>query len=384
MEKRIYFDYNAAAPMIECAEIKFKECMEYFGNPSSIHYEGRKSRGLLSLARKKISSALGCGNDEIFFCSGATESNNMAVKSFFFENRNNYRNKIIVSQIEHHSILNSCRFLEKFCGAEIAYVPVDSDGIIDFDYLEKNLDDKTILVSLCAVNNETGVIQDTKTAAKIIEKFNKKNSASVKFHIDAVQALGKITIIPYVYDCITFSGHKIYGPKGSGFFYLKKETLNEPFIHGGSQEFNMRAGTENLPALCGMAEAVEFVVNEKEFLNKHYSKLIEVFISRLKKLGVDFVINGHLTKRVSNTVNISFIGTDKDTLVMNLDMNSISASAGSACAAGAVTSSHVISAMNPGDDRIRSAVRFSAGKFNTENEMVCAADTIYKIIKGNK
>jgi len=374
--RKIYLDHNATTPMHpEVLEAMLPYLKEKFGNASSIHEFGREVKVALEEAREKVAQLLGASSNEIFFTCGGTESDNLAVKGTAFAKRKNGFH-IITSKIEHHAILESCKFLEKE-GFEITYLPVDSNGLVDPEDLRKAIRDDTILVSIMYANNEVGVIQPIEELSLIAKE------KGAYFHTDAVQALGKIPVDPKKLnvDMLSMSGHKIYGPKGVGAIYIRKGVRIIPWSHGGHHERSRRAGTENVPGIVDFAKALELVVNETEEQSKHLNNLTEAFYSKLVGSIPDVILNGNLNRRIPNTLNISFKGVEGESIILSLDLKGVAVASGSACTSGTLEPSHVLSAMGIDPAIAQGAIRFSFGRDNTMEDVEYVACILPEIVE---
>lgn len=362
---RIYLD-NASTTMLK-GEV-LNEMMPYFienyGNANNLHSFGREAASAVDNARDIIAKAINAKSSELIFTSGGAESNNLAIKGVARANKAKGKH-IIVSSIEHSSILDSCKELEKE-GFEITYLPVDETGLVLMPELIHAIRRDTILVSIMAINNEVGTIQNIKTIGKIVKDY--KNTL---FHCDAVQALSvlKIDVVDMNIDLLSISAHKLYGPKGIGALYIKKGTVLQKLIDGGEQEFNKRAGTQNVPAIVGFAKAVELTIRDLNVTNKKIKELSNYFVKKLEYEIKDVKINGNIKQKTAAIVNASFNYVDGESILVLLDLEGISVSTGSACTAGSVKKSHVLKAMGKTDEEIASSVRFSFGINNTKEEV---------------
>jgi len=343
---------------------------EDYGNASSVYSMGQKARHAVDEARETIGNALGTEAADIIFTSGGTESNNFAIKGIVMANLNKGRH-IITSNIEHPAVLASCRFIEKELGLDVTYLSVDRYGVVDLGKLKDAIRKDTILISIMFANNETGTIQPIKEIAKIAAE-NK-----IYFHTDTVQALGKVPIDveELGIDLCSFSGHKLYGPKGIGALYIRKGVKIAAFQHGGHQERNKRAGTENVPGIVGFAKAVEIAHRDMKKNDTHLKKLTKKMWEGLNKELKEIYLNGHPENKLSSTLNISFRYIEGESMVLNFDMKGISASTGSACTSGSLEPSHVLTAMRIPPDMAQGSVRFSFGYENTEEDVdYCLAE----------
>lgn len=361
---RIYLDHAATTPLRpEVLEAMMPYMSDIYGNPSSLHAYGRESRSAIDASRHEIARHLNCDPHELVFTSGGTESDNTALFGAvraWQQSRGSggVRGHIITSSVEHHAIMNPCKQLEQF-GFDITYLPVDEHGQVSLNDLLAAIRPETFLVSLIYGNNETGTLQP------IVEIGRALRERGIVFHTDAVQALGMMTIdlgaLPV--DMMSFSAHKINGPKGVGLLYCRRGVRWAPLLYGGSQERDQRAGTENVPGIVGFARAVQLVCEEYPSRSREMWEIRRTFIDTLNTLlpSSHVIFNGHPTETLPHIINVSFPGLSSDTLLMNLDLAGIAVSSGSACSAGSLEVSHVLRAMNLPEERLLSAVRFSFG-----------------------
>ncbi len=375
MDTNLYLD-NAASTYVkkEVLDSMIPYFTEYYGNASSIYSLSRKAKEVLEESRKNISKFINCKSSELYFTSGGTEGDNWAIKGAAFANKDKGKH-IITSTIEHAAVLKACEYLEQF-GYEITYLPVDNNGFVNIDDLKDNIREDTILVSIMMANNEIGTIQDIKKIGALCRERN------IVFHTDSVQAFGKIHIDveELNIDLMTISAHKIYGPKGIGALYIKKGIKIHNLIHGGAQERDRRGGTENVPAIVGFGRAVEILENNMKN-NKLISEKRDFIINELLKIE-NTKLNGPTSnKRLCNNINVTFDKISSELLLIALDNEGISASAGSACSAGAVEASHVLKAIGVDKDDINSSVRFSIGEDITYEQIDCFVDKIKEIVE---
>jgi len=373
--KRIYLDHNATTPVHpEVLEAMLPYFNDKFGNPSSIHGFGREAKVALEEAREKVAKILGVSSSEVFFTAGGTESDNLAVKGTAFANRNKGRH-IVTSKIEHHAILESCKFLEKE-GFTVTYLPVDSKGVVDPEDLRKAIQEDTILVSIMYVNNEMGSIQPLEVISPIVK------DKGVYLHTDAVQAAGKIPIDmrKLNVDMLSLSGHKINGPKGVGAVYIRKGVRITPWSHGGHHERSRRAGTENIPGIVGFAKAAELAFGDLDDQNRHLKNLTETFYRKLVETVPDVILNGDLNSRAVNTLNLSFKGVEGESIILSLDLKGVAVASGSACTSGTLEPSHVLSAMGIAPEIAQGAIRFSFGRDNTMEDVEYVTGIIPEIV----
>lgn len=373
--KRIYFDHAATTPTDKTIANAMLEYMTTkFGNPSSVHSFGREVRKEVSEARENIAALINANANEIFFTSGGSESDNFALKGIAFANKNR-GNHIITTQIEHHAILHTCQWLEKQ-GFDVTYLPVDEDGMISLDELKAAITDKTILISIMFANNEVGTIEPIKEIGAIAKE------RGVYFHTDAVQAVAnvEIDVQDMNIDLLSLSGHKFYGPKGIGAIYIRRGVKIQPVQLGGAQERNMRAGTENVPAIVGLGMAAQFAKRDFVEKNAHLIALRDKLIKGIQEQIPDIKLNGHPTKRLPGNVNFSFRYIEGESLLLSLDMKGIAASSGSACTSGSLDPSHVLLAMGLIHEIAHGSLRISLGRDNTEEDIDYTLEVLPQII----
>ncbi|TCM97617.1 cysteine desulfurase [Paenibacillus sp. BK033] len=378
--QKYYFDHAATTPMHpEVAAAMLEVMTGAGGNPSSMHAFGRAAKQRVNRSRDLIAAALGCKPSELIFTSGGTESDNAAIIGAAAAMRTRGKTHIITSSAEHHAVLHTCEALAE-AGYEVTYVPVDQTGRVSVDDIAAAIQPATGLISIMHGNNEVGTLQPIEEIGELA------HAHGILFHVDAVQAFGtaayRLSELPV--DLMSFSAHKINGPQGVGALYLANGTPFEPIAHGGSQERKRRPGTENVAGIAGFAKAVEICVNnlggKKLFLDKLRTEWVDKLKAALSGKA-EIVINGNAEHHLPNIVNISFIGIDTETMLMNLDMEGIAAASGSACTSGSLERSHVLKAMNLSEERLNSAVRFSFGLGNTVEELEDAARKIATIVE---
>jgi cysteine desulfurase len=376
MMERIYLDHAATTPMHPRVIEKMMEVMSHnFGNPSSIHSFGREARHYIDLARETLAKSIGAKENEIIFTSGGTEADNMAL----FGVAESYHHKgkhIITTQIEHHAVLHACERLEKM-GFEVTYLPVDGAGVISLSDLSKELREDTILVSVMYGNNEVGTVQPIKEIGELLKTHQ------ALFHTDAVQAYGmeEINVVEMNIDLLSVSAHKINGPKGTGFLYVRDKVKLVPRAYGGEQERKRRAGTENVAAIVGFQEALKIASEERSAKRERYQKFKEILIKRLREHNIEFSINGMLENSLPHVLNLSFPGTNVEAMLVNLDLAGIAVSSGSACTAGSIEPSHVLVAMfGKQSERLINSIRFSFGFNTTEDQIMKTAEETARIV----
>ncbi|TDL77293.1 cysteine desulfurase [Rhodococcus qingshengii] len=374
--ERIYLDHAATTPMHPRVIEKMMEVMSHnFGNPSSIHSFGREARHYIDLARETLAKSIGAKENEIIFTSGGTEADNMAL----FGVAESYQHKgkhIITTQVEHHAVLHACQRLEKI-GFEVTYLPVDETGIISLNELSRELREDTILVSIMYGNNEVGTIQPINEIGELLK------SHQALFHTDAVQAYGieEINVDELKVDLLSVSAHKINGPKGTGFLFVREKVKLVPRAFGGEQERKRRAGTENVAAIVGFQEAAIVAAQERSAKRENYQGFKKTFIEHLTEHNVKFSINGLLETSMPHVLNLSFPGTNVEAMLVNLDLAGIAVSSGSACTAGSIEPSHVLVAMfGKESDVLINSIRFSFGFNTTEEQIIKAAEETARIV----
>jgi len=357
-------DHNATTPVLpEVLDAMLPYLREEWGNPSSIHWAGRKPRKGIDEAREQVAKTINADPSEIIFVSNGSEGNNFAIKGIL-EAKRGKGNHIITTKVEHPSILGTCKHLAR-SGFDVTYLDVDSDGLLDLDHLREAIKSETVLITIMFANNETGVIFPVEEIGKIAREHR------ITFHTDAVQAVGKVPVDVEAdnIDVLTLSGHKLYGPKGIGAVYVKRGVRIQPLIHGGHQERNRRAGTEDVASIVALGKACEIAMRDMENETAHLLNLR----SRLEKGVLEKVshtrINGHRDKRLPNTANIAFDFVEGESILLNLDMKGVAASSGSACTSGTLEPSHVLVAMGVSLEDSHGSVRFTLGRANTEEEV---------------
>ena len=371
-----YFDHAATTPVRD--EV-IKEMLPYFGieygNASVMYSLGRNAKRAIKKAREQVAYALNADINEIYFTSCGSESDNLAIKGFAYENKNR-GNHIITSKIEHHAVLDSCKSLEKE-GFNVTYLDVDKNGIVDIQELMNSITPKTILISIMYANNEIGTIEPIEEIGKIAKQKN------IIFHTDAVQAIGnaKIDVKKLNIDMLSLSGHKFYAPKGVGALYTRDGIKVRKLQDGGEQESNMRAGTENVAEIVGLGKAIELIYNEFDNYNLKLKELRDYFINSVKNKFDEIKINGDMNKRLSGNANISFKGINGSELLFKLDNFGICASAGSACSTSNPEPSNVLTAIGLEKEYLDGTLRFSFGKDNTKEDVDYLISKLVEIIK---
>jgi cysteine desulfurase len=374
--KRIYLDHNATAPMNpDVLEAMLPYFEENFGNASSVHRFGREANEAVAGARQQVADLIGAEPRNIVFTSGGTESDNLAIKGVAYANEKKGKH-IITSQIEHHAVLNTCKFLEKR-GFEVTYIKVDKSGKVDLDQLRDSIRKDTVLITIVHGNNEIGTIQDIDEIGKIAA------DNGVSFHTDAVQTCGKIPVDVNKSNAalLSMSGHKVYGPKGVGALFLRKGTRLMPLQLGGHHESNRRAGTENVPGIVGMGKAFEIARQSMEENRKKLVELRDRLQGELANRIGDTVVNGHPTDRLPNTLNMCFRYVEGESMIMMLDMKGVAVSSGSACTSGSLDPSHVLLAIGLSHEIAHGSLRFSLGVGNTREDVDYVAEVLPEIVE---
>ncbi|HPI67199.1 MAG TPA: cysteine desulfurase family protein [bacterium] len=370
---KIYFDHAATTPVdkqvLEAMQPYFSE---KFGNASSVHSFGQEAEQAVSEARKRVADFLNCNSEEIIFTSGATEADNLAIigichpELFSGSLSKETKPHIITTAFEHPAVLETCKYLEKK-GVEVSYVKPDSEGIIHVEDIEKEIKNNTILISVMYVNNEIGTVQPIKNIGDLLKKINAERTNKIYFHTDAVQATlyQDMNVENLGVDLMSISGHKIYGPKGIGVLYVKKNTPLKNIQHGGHHEFGKRAGTLNTPGIVGMGQAIELI---KDHDQEKIKNLRDYLWSELQKNISDLKLNGSLEKRTPGNLNFSVNGVEGEALLLGLDLAGVAISTGSACSSGSLEPSHVLMAIGLSHELAHGSLRITLGYENTKEE----------------
>ena len=373
--KQVYLDYSATTPVKE--EV-LNEMIPYFtqnyGNPSSLYTIGQESKNAINLARERIASLIGANPKEVFFTSSGTEADNWAVIQGAIARSKNGKH-VITTKIEHHALLHSAEYLEKQ-GFEVTYLGVDSEGIISLDELIEAIRDDTVLISIMFANNEIGTIQPIAEIAEIAKE------KKILFHTDAVQALGNVHIDVKALgvDLMSISAHKIYGPKGIGALYIRKGVSLPNYMHGGAQENNKRAGTENLAGIVGFGKAAELAEKNLDTHIEKVTKLRNYLIDKITENISDFHLNGSREKRLPGNANITFKFIEGEAILLLLDMEGVYVSTGSACSSASLSPSHVLDALGVPVEEIHGSIRFTIGDFTTKDDLDYAIEVLTKAV----
>ncbi|AOQ24389.1 cysteine desulfurase NifS [Neomoorella thermoacetica] len=374
--RRVYLDHSATTPVrpevLEAMLPFLKD--EAFGNPSTVYSYGREAKKALEEAREKVANLIGARPEEIFFTSGGTEADNLALIGTAAANEKKGRH-IITSSIEHHAVLHTAQYLLRH-GFKVTFLPVTPEGLVRVEDVEKAITDETILISVMHVNNEVGTIQPIKEIGKLARE------RGIIFHTDAVQSVGKlpVNVDELGVDLLSASGHKIYGPKGIGCLYIRKGTKINPILYGGAQERKRRPGTENMPGIVGFGRAAELagqeLESEMERLQALRDKLIDGILTRIE----DVQLNGDPRQRVATNANFSFRYCEGESILLSLDMKGICASSGSACTSGSLDPSHVLLAMGIPHEVAHGSVRMTLGRDNTEEDIDYVLEVMPEIV----
>jgi len=373
MGKLIYLDHNATTPTApKVLEAMAPYFSQLYGNPSSVYRLAQQAQEAKEAAREKVAKILGARPEEVIFTSGGTEADNFAIKGVAFANRER-GNHIITSEIEHHAVLNACKWLEKQ-GFEVTYIGVDRYGVVDLDELKDAITAQTILITIMHANNEVGTIQPIPEMAKMAKR------AGIYLHTDAVQTVGKIPadVNELGVDLLSLSAHKIYGPKGVGALYIRRGTKLDSLLHGGHHERNRRAGTENVPGIVGLGRACEIALEEREGEGRRLKALRDKLERKIAEGIDDVVFNGHPEQRLPGTLNVCIKYVEGESILLNLDFEGIAASSGSACTSGSLEPSHVLLAMGIPPEVAHGSLRFSLGRDNNEEDI----DRVIEVLPG--
>jgi len=373
--KRIYLDHNATTPLHpEILEAMLPYYKEAFGNPSTIYSFGQETRKATDEAREKVANLIGASPEEIIFTSGGTEADNVALKGVAaaLEKKGKH---IIASSIEHHAVLSTLKYLEKR-GCKVSFLPVDEYSFLDPKKVKEAITSQTVLISVMHGNNEVGTIEPISEIGEIAQK------SGIYLHTDAVQTIGKIkvNVDDLKVDLLSLSAHKFYGPKGVGALYVRKGTRIHPLIHGGYQERRRRAGTENVAGIVGLGKAAEIASKEMVQQSRRESNLRDKLEKMIKENINHCRLNGHPTRRLPNTLNVSFEFIEGESLILYLDLKGIAASTGSACTSGSLEPSHVLMAMGVPPEIAQGSIRFSLGRDNQKEDIDYTVEKLVEIV----
>lgn len=388
--KKIYLDHAATTPVDkEVLREMLPYFSEKFGNASSIHSFGQEAQRGLDLARAQAAKFFGALPNEIIFTSGATEANNLAIKGVVKSYYSKFKTKphLITSAFEHHCVLDTCKSLEKENLAEITFVKPNREGLIQLDDIKKAIRKNTILISIMYVNNEIGTVQPIAEIGKLVKMINDgertEKDFRLQFHTDATQAVNffDCNVAKLGVDLLSMSAHKIYGPKGTGLLYVKKGTAIKKIQDGGDQEYKMRAGTQNVPGIVGLGQALEQIKKKNvKSGDEKMLKLRDYFIKKVLQEIPKTKLNGSLKKRSPNNANFSFADVEGEGLLLSLDMEGIACSTGSACSSGALTPSHVLLAIGLKAEQAHGSLRFTLGKHTTKQELDATLKKLKQVV----
>ncbi len=373
----IYLDHNATTPVDQAVvEAMLPFLREHFGNASSVHQFGRESKVALENAREKIAAFINCQPSELFFTSGGTESDNIAVMGTAYASEGR-RPHLVVSSIEHHAVLESAEYLHHKRGFDLNLLPVDREGFCSAVQLTATVTERTALVSVMHANNEVGTIQDIRSLAEAA------HSRGALFHTDAVQSIGKIPVDVRAMqvDMLSLTGHKIYGPKGTGALFVRQGIKVTPLFYGGSHEKKRRPGTENVAGAVGLSKALEIAAERMDRDATRMSELTSYLIDSILRSIPDTHLNGPRTRRLPQTANISIAGLEGEPVILSLDMEGVAVASGSACTSGATEPSHVLTAMGVDPQIARGAIRFSLGRSTTREQIDYLLGVLPPIVK---
>jgi len=373
--RRIYLDHAATTPVRpEVVEAMSPYFADAFGNPSSIHSYGQEARGAMEEARTAVAELIGARSQEIVFTSGGTEADNHALKGFARANQHR-GNHIITTSIEHHAVLEVCKYLERG-GFTVTYLPVDKYGLADPDDVRKAITSQTILISVIHASNEVGTIEPVEEIGKIARQ------AGVCLHADAVQTVGHmpVNVDKLNVDLLSISAHKLYGPKGTGALYVRKGTKLVPLVHGGAQEKGRRAGTENVPSIVGLGKAAQLAGQEMSEEADRLVHLRDRLINGLMEKIEDISLNGHPARRLPNNVNVNIDFVEGESMLLNLDLEGICASTGSACSSASLEPSHVLLALGLPPEQAHCSLRLTLGRGSTEADIERVLEVLPAIV----
>ncbi len=386
---KIYLDYAATTPVDpKVLKAMLPYFSEKFGNPMSVHNFGQEAMEAVDNTRAQVAEFFGANPSEFVFTSGATESNNLAIKGslaayYAVDHKNNAKPHIITTQFEHHCVLNACKKIEKDRRAQVSYIAPDKEGIVSARDIEKAIQPNTILISIMYVNNEIGTVQPIAEIGKMLKKINaeraKKNWPRILFHTDATQAVNYFgcKVDELGVDLLSMSGHKIYGPKGVGLLYIRKGTPIKRIQDGGDQEYKMRAGTHNVPGIVGLGEAISVISNQQPVISKKIQSLRDYLIKKVLQEIPKSYLNGSIEKRSPNNAHFRFDNVEGEGLILSLDMEGIAASTGSACSSGTLEPSHVLLSLGLRHEQAHGSLRITLGKDTTKGEL----NTLIKKLK---
>ena len=366
----IYLDHAGTTPTDpRVLEAMLPYFTQLYGNPSSIHSIGQEARHALDDSRERVAQVLGCRSSEVVFTSGGTESDNAAIQGVTTA-LHETGNHIITSSVEHHAVLHTCQYLENL-GCEVTFLPVDEFGMVQAEQVYNAIGERTTLVTIMYANNEIGTINPIAEISQAVQQRAAELDRTIVMHSDGVQAAGflDLNVRRLGVDMLSLSGHKFYGPKGTGVLYVRRGTPYLPLLLGGGQERERRSGTENIAGIVGLALALELADAARMQSGRHCAALRDRIIQRAFDTIPDTSLNGHPTRRLPNNINFSFAGVEGESILLGLDMAGVAASSGSACSSGSLEPSHVLLALGQTAELARSSLRITLGKENTEEEV---------------
>ena len=378
----VYMDHAGTTPLApEVLRAMTPYFTDLFGNPSSIHTVGQEARYALDEARERVARVLNCRPREVVFTSGGTESDNAAIVGAATALQET-GNHVITSSVEHHAVLHTAQHLESQ-GFEVTYLPVDSDGLVQPEAVQRAITDKTTLVSIMYANNEIGVVNPIPEIAQVIKQRAAELSRTILFHTDAVQAAGYLDLDVRMLgvDLLSLSGHKFHGPKGTGVLFIRRGAPFLPYLLGGGQERERRSGTENIPGIVGLSVALEAANAKREETGRHCAELRDRIVTEVLERVPGSRLNGHPTRRLPNNANFSFPGVEGEPILLGLDMAGIAASSGSACSSGSLEPSHVLLALGQSAEVARGSLRLTLGKDNTGEQADYLVDVLVGLVK---
>ena len=381
-QREIYLDHAATTPLrAEALEAMLPYLQEAFGNPSSIHAAGQRARKALEEARDTVAKALDCRANEVVFTSGGTESDNAAIKGGAMALRPT-GNHVVTTVTEHHAVLHTCHQLESL-GFDVTYVPVDGEGLVDPRDVLDAVTDETVLVSVMYANNEIGTVQPVAEIARLVKERAREQGRTILVHTDAVQAAGylDLSVKRLGVDLLSLSAHKFHGPKGAGALFVRRGTPFTPLLMGGGQERERRSGTENVPAIVGMAEALRLSELEREEACGHSAALRDRIAAGILERVPGSLLNGHATRRLPNNVNVCFPGLEAEPVLLGLDLKGIYASSGSACSTASLEPSHVLTAIGRPADIARGSLRVTVGRTTTDDDVDYLLETLPPLVQ---
>lgn len=378
----VYMDHAGTTPLApEVLQAMTPYFTELFGNPSSIHTVGQEARYALDEARERVARVLNCRPRDVVFTSGGTESDNAAIVGGATALQET-GNHVITSSVEHHAVLHTAQHLESQ-GFEVTYLPVDSNGVVQPEAVQRAITDRTTLVSIMYANNEIGVVNPIPEIAQVIRQRAAELSRTILFHTDAVQAAGYLDLDVRMLgvDLLSLSGHKFHGPKGTGVLFIRRGAPFLPYLLGGGQERERRSGTENIPGIVGLSVALEAANARRDETGRHCAELRDRIVAEVLERVPGSRLNGHPTRRLPNNANFSFPGVEGEPILLGLDMAGIAASSGSACSSGSLEPSHVLLALGQSAEVARGSLRLTLGKDNSEEQVDYLVDVLVGLVE---